>query len=804
MKRKVKIGSRDSVLAVKQAELVIGAIARSHPELDIELVTMKTTGDLNLSPFDEINKINKNPFGVKGLFVKELERALLEGQIDLAVHSLKDMPMKWNQPKPLLPILAFSRRGDPRDALVSPLGHANEGGIGCSSARRRVQLERLIPGCSVLPIRGNVLTRLKKLDEGNGGYSSLVLAAAGLIRLGLESRIHKVFSPDEIVPAAGQGILACQGRQGRGPWTHYKNSVEYGFLDSINDPDSEDCARCETAFVERLGGGCALPVAAYAEVCGTELRLIGFYADEVRGIYRKGRLSGDRKDAIKLGETLAERLEAEDVGTRSVKGPGSVTLVGAGPGDPGLLTLKGRSVLEEADVVVYDRLVGEDVLNYASPDAELIDAGKRGGRHPVPQNEIEKILIEKAGEGKKVVRLKGGDPFLFGRGGEEMAVLAKEGIACEAVPGVTSATAVPAYAGISVTHRDYSSSVHVVAAHKREGARIDYETLARLEGTLVFLMGASRLAEISERLTAAGMDANTPAAVIENGTTSRQRQVIDTLGSLSKRAEALAIKSPAVIVVGQVAALGEVNNYVYRPLTGKRVIVPVVTQKERGKESGRFAALLRSRGAEAIEIPVSRIEAINAPLPPLGGYSWIVFTSAAGVEKFFERLRADRRDIREIGGAKIAAIGPATRDAIESRSLKTDLVPPVYDGTALGEALCSAAEGRILLLRAEDGAPELAQILNKKGLSFDEVPVYRTIPLKAGAVEFEGIDAAAFTCASSVRYFAQLRPGARIRAACIGERTAKAAREAGYEIYMAAKATFEDLADAVEEAAKPC
>ena len=326
--RKIRVGSRDSALAVKQTLLVVEAIARAHPELDIELVTMKTSGDLNQSHFDEINKVdktskadkvNRNTFGAKGLFVKELELALLDGRIDLAVHSLKDMPARSVRPEmeTPLPLLAFFKRGDPRDVLVLPIEDADdadqkEGGIGCSSARRRVQLERLFPGCSVRPIRGNVLTRLRKLDGGGDEgqkYSSLVLAAAGLIRLDLEHRIHRIFSPDEIIPAAGQGTLAIQA-------PHDCDYFDYGFLNSVNDTDSEDCAKCEMAFVERLGGGCTLPMAAYAEVHGTEISLIGLYADEASGIYRKERLAGDRKDAVKLGETLAERLmlEGEEFG----------------------------------------------------------------------------------------------------------------------------------------------------------------------------------------------------------------------------------------------------------------------------------------------------------------------------------------------------------------------------------------------------------------------------------------------------------------------------------------------------------
>ncbi|MDR1874324.1 MAG: uroporphyrinogen-III C-methyltransferase [Synergistaceae bacterium] len=491
---------------------------------------------------------------------------------------------------------------------------------------------------------------------------------------------------------------------------------------------------------------------------------------------------------------------------------GKVWLVGAGPGDPELLTLKGKRVLEQADVVVYDRLIGPGVLGYAPPEAELIDVGKSGGRHPVPQGEIEGILIEKALEGKRVVRLKGGDPFLFGRGGEEMTALTDRGIPCEPVSGVTSAIAVPASAGIPVTHRDYASSLHIVTAHKRWDAPLDYDALARLEGTLVFLMGASEVGEICERLIAAGMDKNTPAAVIERGTTARQRRVTGVLANLARAARddrSPGVQPPAVVVVGRVVALAETLDWRARlPLTGRRVLVPLPAS--RGKNGGRLTALLRSRGAEVLETLSSRTEAIDAPLPHLGGYEWLVFTSAAGVEFFFERLRADRRDIREIDAAKIAAVGSATKDVIESRGLRVDLIPSVYSGSALGKALrtvlespLSAGSKRLLLLRAERGAPDLARILREGGLDFDEVPLYRTVPIVSGDDRREDADlgdvTAAFTCASSVRGFAASYPDVRVRAVCIGEQTEKAARESGYETRVARKATLEDLADAVEE-----
>lgn len=310
--RRVRVGSRRSALAQAQARLIMDAVHAKRPDVEFELVTVQTTGDVNMKPFSEAS----DPFGIKGLFTRELEDALLRGELDLAVHSLKDLPMRQDE---RLPLVALSRRGDPRDALLLPCGadgstvpDDGSGPIGCSSARRRLQLATLFPGRTVEPVRGNIQTRLRKLDEpdasGSRPFSMLVLAAAGLRRLGLEGRIDRLLSPDEMVPAAGQGILACQGRAGE----------DYGYLDVVRDRDAEDCAAAERSFVAALGGGCALPVAAYAVAEGNILNLSGFYADEVRGIRRTGRLSGPRTEAVGLGRELAARLRAarwEDEGT---------------------------------------------------------------------------------------------------------------------------------------------------------------------------------------------------------------------------------------------------------------------------------------------------------------------------------------------------------------------------------------------------------------------------------------------------------------------------------------------------------
>lgn len=292
MKRVIRFGSRKSALAVAQTRILMDAVAAAHPELEVELVTMTTTGDVNMKPFSEAS----DKFGIKGLFTQELEEALKSGEIDVAVHSLKDVPMYANEE---LPIVAYSARGDARDALVLPegAGEIDENlPLGCSSARRRIQLAKLFPQLRVEPVRGNVNTRLRKLDEGQ--FSALVLAAVGLQRVGLGERISRYFTTDEMIPAPGQGILACQGRAGEG----------YEYLDAVRCEAAACCARAERGFSAELGGGCTAPVGAYAEIIDGELTLHGFYAGEAEGIYREGRACGRPENAEELARGLARRL----------------------------------------------------------------------------------------------------------------------------------------------------------------------------------------------------------------------------------------------------------------------------------------------------------------------------------------------------------------------------------------------------------------------------------------------------------------------------------------------------------------
>ena len=377
---------------------------------------------------------------------------------------------------------------------------------------------------------------------------------------------------------------------------------------------------------------------------------------------------------------------------------GKVWLVGAGPSDAELLTVKAKRVLEQAEVVVYDRLVGDSILLMMPDTAEKIDAGKRSGNHTMPQEEMNRLLLRKAQEGKRVVRLKGGDPFLFGRGGEELTLLAEHGIPYEVVPGVTSAIAVPAYNGIPITHRDFASSVHIITGHKKkdEPLELDFATLAKLEGTLVFLMGVSALGDICDGLMHAGKAKDTPAALLSRGTTSRQARLVSTLEKLPEELHAHPLMTPAIIVIGEVCALADQFEWYEKlPLSGKKIIV--TRPRERQEE---LSQRLRSLGAEVLELPTISIAPYRAEelpeqgaaLEELESYQYLVFTSPSGVDCFFALLREKKMDIRRFCAGKIAVIGAGTASRLQNYGLMADLMPEIYDAVHLGKCVGATAK----------------------------------------------------------------------------------------------------------------
>lgn len=492
---------------------------------------------------------------------------------------------------------------------------------------------------------------------------------------------------------------------------------------------------------------------------------------------------------------------------------GKVWLVGAGPGDLGLFTVKGMEVLQQAEVVVYDSLVGQGVLSAIPASARLIYVGKRASHHTMAQEEINKILLEEAQKGFRVVRLKGGDPFLFGRGGEELELLVQNHIPYEVVPGVTSPLAVPAYNGIPVTHRDFCSSLHIITGHKRAGKKydIDFQALVKTKGTLVFLMGVSALGDILNGLLQGGMDPKMPAAILQKGTTAGQKRIVATVDTLEEEVQKRKIETPAIIVVGKVCSLAkEFAWYEQLPLSGCKVLL---TRPK--NHISRTAALLREKGAEVLELPAIRTEPMEnqsrlfETLDKINEFSWLVFTSPTGVEIFFEEMKKMEKDVRILGKIKIAVLGEGTRKKLKEHGLYADLIPNTYDGDSLGKALAQVVKPgeNILIPRAEKGNQNLVSFLEEAGAIVEDIPTYRTVYEKSGLIdekkEFEkgSIDCAVFTSASTVKGFVEGTKGldyTKVKAACIGKQTKAQADKYGMQTYMSEKATIESLTKLVE------
>ncbi len=469
----------------------------------------------------------------------------------------------------------------------------------------------------------------------------------------------------------------------------------------------------------------------------------------------------------------------------------TVHVVGAGPGDPGLLTARALELLARADVIVYDRLIPATALDDARAEAELIYVGKEGGGESVSQEEINRVLVERGAAGAEVVRLKGGDPFVFGRGGEEAQALRDAGVPFEVVPGVTAGVAAPAYAGIPVTHRDAASAVAFVTGHEhptKPDSALDWAALARFPGTLVFYMGVRRLDAIAARLIECGRDANEPAAVVERGTLPGQRTVVATLATIAQRAQEASIRAPAVALVGQVAELrDQLCWFEDRPLAGLSVAVT----RARAQASG-LAARLRALGAEAIETPSIRIAPLDGPPPEPGRHDLVCLTSPNGVSCLFDRLFAAGLDARAFSGARVAAIGPGTARALRERGVIADIVPERFVAEGLVEALAGVPVRRALIARAAQARDVLPDALRERGAEVDVMALYETVAERLDEAERVALgraDYITFTSSSTVRFLLEslgrgLPEGARL--VSIGPVTSEALRDHGLEPHVEA------------------
>ena len=494
---------------------------------------------------------------------------------------------------------------------------------------------------------------------------------------------------------------------------------------------------------------------------------------------------------------------------------GMCYLVGAGPGDPGLLTLRGKECIEKADVILYDYLSNAEFLNWAQPGAEKIYVGKKAKNHALPQGGINELLVEKTREGKIVTRLKGGDPLVFGRGGEEAQELREAGVPFEIVPGISSSIAGPAYAGIPVTHRAHNTQLTIFTGHEdptKAESSLDFEQLATAPGTKVMLMGVERLRIITDRLQEHGADPETPVALVRWATTGNQETVTGTIATIADVVEQTGFKAPAVAVFGGVVGLREeLNWFEQRPLFGKRVVVTRTRA-----QAGNLSRQLRDLGADVLEIPTIRIEAsqgddVRGLAEMIGDchrYDWLIFTSPNGVEYFFERFFQAYDDIRAIGGVRIAAIGPGTAAKLKEQGLAVDLLPE----KAVAESMVEAFQSEIgsienltmLWIRAKGARDVLSERLNDAGVMLDEGIAYQTVPETTdptGAVERfreEGADVITFTSSSTVECFLdlglELPPGMKI--ASIGPITSDTIRN--HDLTVDIEAEKSDIPGLVE------
>ena len=797
----IKVGTRGSTLARVQSQWLIDVLAKAHPQINFEMVIIKTKGDLiQNKPLDKI--------GDKGLFTKELEDALLSGEIHMAIHSMKDMPSKL--PKGLI-LTVPPKREDPRDVLLTPhnidsLEALPQGAIVATGSKRRIyQLKKLRPDIQVVGIRGNIDTRIRKMQEQN--LDGIILAAAGLRRIGRfeDEAFHTIALPETtFIPAPAQGILAVEIRD--------DNETVKDLMTVICDKSTIIQMKGERSFLKALNGSCHIPIGAYCEIKGETVKLYGLYGLEDGSVVATRSVEGPVEDVEDLGERLAKDCY-QSVHTK----PGKVYLAGGGCGDPGLLTVKALGVLKKADVLVYDALVNESFLNEAKENTEIIYVGKRAGNHAMPQEEINALLVRKGLEGKTVLRLKGGDPYVFGRGGEEGEELYDAGVPFEVIPGITSVIGGLAYAGIPITHRDCVSSFHVITGHLKSNAYdgssdLDWPVLGKLTGTIVFLMGVKNLEKICDELVKNGMNSQMPVAVVHRASTPYQRVVVGNLETIYDIATQAKITAPSLIVVGDVVNKRQkLRFFDEKPLFGKTIIV---TRSR--EQSSQMSEKIVELGGNPIEYPTIKIIPINEAacdekVMMLEKYTHIIFTSINGVEIFFDSLKRCGKDARAFGKLHITAIGEGTKNALLKRGLAADFVPEKYIGEELvnGLAPLLTKDSRVLVPRSKNARVYVVEKLSEI-CPVDEVQTYETVredhatvnPLELLANK--KIDYITFTSSTTVEFFVE-KIGAEhldvintAKCVSIGPQTSKKCLELGIDVDIEAEQyTIQGMLDAI-------
>ncbi|MGM9941972.1 MAG: hydroxymethylbilane synthase [Bulleidia sp.] len=640
----IRAGSRGSKLAIAQTESVLKAIVEKHPDITYEIVVIHTKGDRNRESLSVI--------GGNGLFVREIEQELADGKIDLAVHSMKDLPSSLH---PDLMITSTLRREEAQDVLIlnhgTSLSDLPRGAvIATGSVRRRKQLELLRDDLEIRDIRGNIDTRIRKMKEN--GYDGIILAKAGLNRLAIHD-LHVVdLSVDQMIPSPCQGALAIEIRKDR------KDLSD--LMEQIADPASTLEVQCERGFLQEMHADCHSPIAARAVVENGRITMHAMYGNET--LYRTV-VSGT--DADEVIHQAANAIRA--------KMAGKVSLVGAGPGDPEYITIKGLKAIQDSDCIIYDRLIPAKLLEQAKPDCEMIYVGKADHMHTMKQAQINALLYGKAMHKRHVVRLKGGDVFVLGRGQEEVSYLSERGIDCEVITGISSCIAGPASVGIPLTERGICSGFRVISAHraKENEKQMDYRSIAGSDDTTVFMMGLSHLQDIVKGLLEAGMDENMPVAVVSNATTPYMQSHFSTLKKILH--ETVSLPSPGMIIVGRCVNFHHVEMKTGN--TGRELYLPKI-----GHGQTKLKEMLE--GFVVHEVVVSEIHYLdyeNDVIPDIA-----VFTSRNGVEGFFAGLKTD---IRRFSNTVFACVGKATAQALSDHGIHADYIPEVSDSEHLTAGL---------------------------------------------------------------------------------------------------------------------
>ncbi len=749
---KIIVGSRGSNLALTQTKWLIDRLKEKNPDVSFELKIIKTKGD-------RVQHIALDKIGDKGLFTKALEEALLSGEIHMAVHSMKDMPSRLPEGLTLgVPTL----REDARDVLVTPHNITaladlpKHGTVATGSKRRAYQLKALRPDLNVVGIRGNIDTRIQKMLDRQ--LDGVILAASGLKRVNLFENDNYYCLPlpeTTFIPAPAQGILAVEISE--------DNTFVKDMLKGIMDDNTHRQMLAERSFLEALDGSCHTPMGAYLEIRNNGITLHGLYGSQDGSVLHRDNVSGQAGEEVSMGQRLAQRLK-EKVAKDMTHG--TVYLTGAGCGDPGLLTVKAREKLQTCDVLVYDALVNKSFLNETKPGCEQIYVGKRAKNHAMPQDEINNLLVRLSKEGKTVVRLKGGDPYVFGRGGEEGEVLYDAGVPFEVIPGITSVIGGLAYAGIPITHRDCVASFQIVTGHRKEdGEDLDWQALADYKGTTVFLMGIKNLQSIMNNLMEKGLSKDKPVAVVHKASTPDQRVVTATVATIYDTVIAEKITAPGLIVVGDVVGKREkLRFFDNKPLFGKRV---VVTRSR--TQSSKMVKQLETLGAQAVMYPtitiepvLEEVERLARTLEELKTYTHLVITSVNGVEIFFRTLHNKGMDARALAGLHITAVGPETKRAFEQRGIVPDFMPKRYVGEALIDGLWPITDknSKVLIPRSKNARVDVVEALQKK-CTVTEIQIYQTLREDVSEVDMAAllkdgdIDYITFTSSTTVQYFVE-------------------------------------------------